>query len=149
VRERFLSNLREEGDCLVWIASTDGRGYGQMYVEGRRRKATHVSWFLATGEWPSAGLSVCHRCDNPPCVRIEHLFVGTHRENMRDAHAKGRLHGNEKFQPGWQRTLTHCKRGHPFDDANTIHRPRGQRACRECARVAQIHYNERRRGVSS
>ena len=52
--------------------------------------AHRVAWELAYGQVPN-GLFVCHRCDNPPCVRPEHLFLGTARDNTQDAIAKGRF----------------------------------------------------------
>lgn len=79
--------LGPNGDCHEWTASLS-RGYGQFSFLGTMVKSHRVAWFLATGEWPE--LSVLHRCDNPPCVRFEHLFLGTQADNMHDMHNKGR-----------------------------------------------------------
>lgn len=58
--------------------------------DGTRRTelAPRVAFYLATGSWPQH--FVCHHCDNPSCVRFEHLFEGTNTENMADMYRKGR-----------------------------------------------------------
>ena len=52
------------------------------------KQATHVSWYLHTGDWPTKHM--CHKCDNPSCVNPHHLFEGTHQDNMDDKVRKGR-----------------------------------------------------------
>jgi len=84
--------------CWEWTGSRDKPyGYGRMGLVGRGgqtvRRAHVFSWTLANGPIP-AGLFVCHHCDNPPCIRPDHLFVGTPKENTQDASQKWRLcHG--------------------------------------------------------
>src|SRR5439155_18768711 len=59
---------------------------------------THrIAWELANGPIPE-GLSILHKCDNPPCVNPRHLFLGTSADNRKDARIKGRLpaHSGEK-----------------------------------------------------
>lgn len=78
------------GACWVWTACRFKRsGYGCIGVKPRLRSAHRVCWELVFGPIPF-GMLVCHRCDNPACVRPEHLFLGTHTDNVRDMVAKGR-----------------------------------------------------------
>lgn len=91
LRERFERKVDRSGDCHIWTAAgvREG-GAGQLRVPGVGvMLATHVAWFLEMGEWP-APLWVLHHCDNPPCVRFDHLFLGTQVENMDDMARKGR-----------------------------------------------------------
>ena len=78
------------GDCWVWTAKRMKGGYGTVGDgAGKTALAHRVAWTISAGAPPGA-LCVCHRCDNPSCVRPEHLFLGTHRENMNDRDRKGR-----------------------------------------------------------
>lgn len=74
--------------CLLWCATIDKMGYGVVKVGGRRRKAHRIAWELAKGA-PGV-LHVLHKCDVPACINPDHLFLGTHADNMRDMVAKGR-----------------------------------------------------------
>lgn len=79
------------GPCWEWDGAKLKRGgYGQVSIAGKGgRKVHRLAYALWVGEIP-AGLWVLHRCDNPPCLRPSHLFVGTVRDNVRDMRAKGR-----------------------------------------------------------
>lgn len=94
--QRFWSKVDKTGECWLWTGSRDPRGYGQMSATGPRGtpplKAHRISWVLAFGPIPD-DLWVLHHCDNPPCVRPEHLFLGDHAANMADMTAK-RRNGN-------------------------------------------------------
>lgn len=76
----------------------------------------------------------CHSCDVPDCVNQEHLWEGTHSQNIADAHAKNRM---PQGYGAHQRSKTHCPKGHPYDAKNTAHRI-GRRVCKTCARLASL-----------
>lgn len=87
--ERFWSKVNKTDGCWVWTGATRS-GYGAFRYK-RKVVATHrLSWFLAYGWWPNEWL-VCHHCDNRPCVRPEHLFIGSSLDNVNDAINKNRM----------------------------------------------------------
>jgi len=87
---RFWTLVERGPGCWIWKKSTGSHGYGQFYpAKGNPLQAHRVSWFLTFGKIPT-GMHVLHRCDNKRCVRPDHLFLGTHADNMRDKCNKGR-----------------------------------------------------------
>ncbi len=92
----FWERVDQSGECWLWMRARDGNGYGRTHLAGyprRKRFGTHrIAYELTYGPIPP-GLLVCHRCDNPPCCRPDHLFLGDKRANALDARDKGRLRG--------------------------------------------------------
>ncbi len=90
--ERFWSKVDTTSTpdgCWEWAAARLPRGYGEFFFSGHLRRAHRVAWIMANGPIPD-GLWVLHRCDNPPCVRLDHLFLGTAQDNTTDMWTKGR-----------------------------------------------------------
>lgn len=122
---------RTASGCWEYVGYHDGHGYGRVTIGQKVYSAHRLAYTLTHGEIPKREapnfLEVCHRCDNPPCCNPDHLFLGTHRENILDMHRKGRWTNSYKRQ-------THCKNGHPFSGPN-LHVKGGknpQRVCRQC-----------------
>ncbi len=82
------------GDCLVWQGARNDRGYGFISVEGKLFRVHRIAYQLAFGNIP-VGLNVLHKCDNPSCIKLDHLFLGTCKDNTRDAMVKGRFRPSE------------------------------------------------------
>ena len=95
VRIRDSCLINAETGCWNWHGNKDAGGYGRASVsQGSRAKKLSISshrmsWIAFNGEIPY-GMHVLHRCDNRACCNPDHLFLGTHQDNMRDMHAKGR-----------------------------------------------------------
>jgi hypothetical protein len=97
--ERFWPLVDKSGECWEWTAARMKTGYGRLAVFTERGKtqglAHRVAYELTYGPIPP-GMVICHRCDNPACVRPDHLFADTQTANMRDMTAKGRRARGER-----------------------------------------------------
>ena len=119
-----------ETPCQEWPKSRNKSGHGREWdpVEKRLDYAHRLAWRRAHGGI-LAGLEICHKCDNPPCVNVDHLFLGTHLDNQRDMAKKGRSRKQEL-----------CSKGHPM-----VPNSRGH-YCRICHNgIANRARDERRR----
>ena len=97
VQQRFWSYVEKSEGCWIWTGGTNADGYGGFWLSKtetssvrRKWRASRLAWIWEHGPIPP-GMFVCHKCDVPACVRPDHLFLGTNRENMRDAASKGRV----------------------------------------------------------
>lgn len=90
---------RTSEECWEWMGhTTNGKvgTHGSLRYNGKQWVASRLAYILTFGDIPDE-LEVCHTCDNPPCCNPSHLWLGTHRENMRDSIAKGRFKGTKNI----------------------------------------------------
>lgn len=116
--------------CWLWLGALDPDGYGSLHVEDRKQRAHRVSFEIFRGGIP-AGRQIDHLCRVRCCVNPDHLEPVTCKENL--------LRGDTLNARN--ATKTHCKRGHIFDEANTIKVPHGRecRTCRNAQSLAAYH----------
>lgn len=93
VVEVFHSRLVKGDGCWIMNGKLDSRSRNRIYTPLGTMLAHRISYLMFHGEIPH-GLEVCHSCDNPGCVNPNHLWLGTHTDNMRDMEQKGR--GNQQ-----------------------------------------------------
>lgn len=120
--ERIKANSRvEPTGCWQWTGyRRPPQGYGETTLNSEKWAAHRLSYTVHKGPIPE-GQFVCHTCDNPACVNPDHLWVGTHQDNMKDAKAKKRIARAYR---------THCPRGHSYADHAVIY---GNQTTRHCA----------------
>lgn len=147
--ERFWEKVDKSGpnpdypNCWEWTANrvkTYGMFSCKQNGKSRNRQTHKYIWEKLNGPVPE-GLEVCHLCNNPPCVRPDHLEVGTRSDNQRYSV----LHGNNK-----QSKKKHCKHGHLYDEKNTYwkiskHTGFKTRDCKTCHKRWNEERNERRK----
>lgn len=126
----FWTKVKIVKDCWEWRGyrqhrSDGGIGYGVVPAVGRKRQYAHrYAYGLVNGPIPD-GLWVLHTCDNPPCVRPDHLYAGTPSNNTQDAWDRNRLPRKHPHSV--------CKKGlHGMNRANTYTYPNGRRRCSAC-----------------
>jgi len=87
--EKLLTKTQPQGECLVWTGQRDPRGYGFLRLEGRLQRAHRLAYALHHGEIPT-GAVIRHKCDNPACIKLAHLELGSQRDNIHDMIQRGR-----------------------------------------------------------
>lgn len=89
LKMKLALKTERQGDCEVWTGMKNQKGYGLIEVKGKRFRVHRLTWEIEEGPIPE-GLGVLHTCDNPPCRKLGHLFLGDSRANNRDRDEKGR-----------------------------------------------------------
>ena len=115
--ERFWSHVDRTGPCWEWKAYRDRDGYGRFLFEGQAGFLAHrASYTMAYGQIGD-GMLVLHRCDNPSCVRPDHLFLGSATDNHRDKASKGRCRNGWATNPEHMRQVAGVCRRKMTDEA--------------------------------
>ncbi len=128
-------------NCIEWDKSFFQNGYGRAWLNGKSITAHRAAWIKAFGEINNSKIFVCHKCDNRKCINIDHLFLGTQTDNMKDMMAKGR------HSRGVRPNKTHCKNGHGHNDKNTYIRG-NTRSCRKCWTERRLRYYYRDKALA-
>jgi hypothetical protein len=131
----FWTHVSKTGSCWLWSGYINRNGYGVASHLGRTMGAHRVAWILRYGSIDPA-LTIDHLCRVHACVNPDHMEQVTKRVNTMRGISPMAIHARQ----------THCKSGHPFDEANTYVRL-GWRTCRACNRINVKRYRERRKAV--
>jgi hypothetical protein len=136
---RFWEKVEKSDGCWLWRAWVTKDGYGGFrWTTGENMRAHRAAYRLLHGDVP-ADVVICHHCDNPLCVRPDHLYAGTATDNNRDTVRRGRRNPTRK---------THCPHGHAYTPENTYRHVRGDGKigvrCRTCLRVERERTREQR-----
>lgn len=126
-------------NCILHEGAITANGYGTVYVNGKTKLAHRWVIEQRGGGLLSPGTVVMHTCDTPACINVDHLVVGTQRDNMLDMVRKRRYRGAN---------ITHCPQGHEYTPANTYTPNRhggAERQCRTCRREQQVKVKEHRK----
>jgi len=105
IARRMASKIQinNETGCWTWIGATDGHGYGQVTVAGKKIKAHRMAWMLHNLEPITKADHICHSCDNPSCVNPAHLFKANNAVNKQDAAAKFKILGGLGRLSDWSK----------------------------------------------
>ena len=103
LEERLLKWSKPNGECMEWTGtcSQGDLPYGNFHIYKNGKTKCHTAHRVAAHVWKGFDLNsklvVCHTCDNPKCINPDHLFIGTQKDNMQDAHRKGRMKPHSKL----------------------------------------------------
>ncbi len=117
----FASICVDDGtECWEWKRDRFTEGYGRLKVQGKAFLAHRVSAHVFLDFDLASPLCVLHKCDNPPCINPEHLFIGTQTDNIRDMIAKGRARSGVALPHGFNQGIAHPQARLTDDDVRAI-----------------------------
>lgn len=146
VDQLFWSKVSKTDRCWVWRGFLSEGGYGYFSFRAKSYLVHRFSWELANGVAVPSGQQVCHVCDNPKCVRPDHLQLGTARDNQADRRRKETTRLRDADKAYFRRVKDdECWRGHPLDEKNTYVDRKGTKICRTCKRLNQRNFKSRLR----
>ena len=137
---RLFSNIEiADNNCWIWQNSLRN-GYGVISINRKNESCHKVSYNIFKGEINN-GLFVCHTCDNPKCINPDHLFLGTHSDNMIDAYQKGRINVPDNSQ--YLKGCDPVNRSISLDKAKQIKKAiskRGSKSLKKIAKEFDVSY---------
>lgn len=107
---RFWSKVQKSDGCWLWTAAKDKKGYGIFQLQGKAHKAHRIAYEITYNK-PLGNLLGCHTCDNPSCVRPDHIVPGTSDYNAKDRNAKGRTRAPYNHHRGGYKLPSGCNAG--------------------------------------
>lgn len=134
LEDRFWSKVKKGPGCWRWMGSLSKKGYGLFWKDGKIERAHRAAWQLIRGPIPPK-MQVLHSCDQPNCVNVSHLRLGTNADNVADRVSRGR---------DYQNRITHCPAGHPYEGSNLIVQKQSGRPVRMCRACRQKSDRERK-----
>lgn len=133
-------------DCVEWEGARTTAGYGERKrADGTWGYAHRIAWEENNGHIP-LHMCIIHKCDNPPCVNIEHLMLGTLGDNSRDAYRKGRLPVPVNPKGEFCKKGLHRMEGHNLKLNWDSRRGRFNGVCRACWNARRVELRKLRRG---
>jgi hypothetical protein len=145
-QQYFWSSMkRTPSGCLEWQRFREKRGYGRVRVVEKEQLAHRIAWIIVHGPIQD-DLCVLHRCDNPACCEVSHLFLGTRTDNNLDRDAKGHQvpskgtqHGNAKLSDADIRAMRHAYVAGSFGYGHLTYRHRNGIAGEAVALLVPTH----------
>jgi hypothetical protein len=121
--------------CWIWTGCLSKDDYGVTCFKGAQYRVHRLAMLLFKPKEYVSSLDVLHKCNGTRCFNPDHLYCGTHSDNMQDRINSGH---NPKLN------ITHCPKGHAYTSENTYHNPGkiNSRECRTCMREkSRLNYN--------